>query len=233
MQSFEAAALEQRVDATAMLRDGDPADTILTIADETHAGIIVIGTQGGRGLGSVLPGSVAKKVLRHAERPVLVISRMAGVAPPESGGSFEHVVYPTDFSPASRSGLRLAELFARRTGAILSLVHVLRLPKVLPAIPGEKPIVMPRGVAARLREDLEGQMEGLIAGLDTEHVSGHVAVNASPAEGIADMARQDGIDLILIPRHSKHGVSTYFFGRTAENLARIAPVPVLLFNPSA
>ena len=40
------------------------------------------------------------------------------------------------------------------------------------------------------------------------------------------------IDLIVIPRHSHRSVAGYFFGRTAENLSRIAPCPVLAFSPN-
>lgn len=233
MEAFESASSENGVDAEALLRDGRPADTILEVADEVNAGMIVIGTQGARGLGNVLPGSTAKRVLRRAERPVLVISRLAGVAPAESGGSFEHVVYPTDFSPASRSGLHLAELFARRTTCTLSLINVLRMPRLIPSMPGEQPLVIPESVATHLREGLERQMAELVAGLDAEHVDSFVAINANPADGIVDMAKSSGIDLILIPRHSSHGVASYVFGRTAEKLAKLAPVPVLLFNPRA
>jgi nucleotide-binding universal stress UspA family protein len=231
MESFENTASELGIDANSILRDGKPAEVILEVADEVNAGMIVMGTQGTRGLSSVLQGSVAKKVLRRAERPVLVISRHAGVAPAESGGTFEHVVYPTDFSEASRSGLRLAELFARRTKANLTLVNVLKMPKYVPAGPGQDPIPIPKEIAGKLRQDLESQMETLVAELDSTNVNGYVAINSNPADGIADMAKQEGVDLIMVPRHSKHGVSTYFFGRTAEDLAKIAPVPVLLFTP--
>ncbi len=233
MDGFETAAAEQGVEAAPVLRNGRPADTILEVADEVDAGMIVMGTQGARGLGNLLTGSVAKRVLRRAERPVLVISREAGVAPAESGGTFEHVVYPTDFSDASRTGLRLAELFARRTSCMLSLINVLRMPRLIPSMPGEQPLVIPKSVADGLRVGLETQMAGLVAGLDAEHVDSYVSVNANPADGIIDAAKSTGVDLILMPRHSKHKVGTYLFGRTAENLIKLAPVPVLLFDPRA
>lgn len=233
MESFEDTANELGIDADVILRDGRPADTILKVADEVDAGMIVMGTQGARGVSGLLTGSVAKRVLRRAERPVLVISREAGVAPAESGGSFEHVVYPTDFSDASRSGLYLAELFARRTECKLSLINVLRMPRLIPSMPGEQPIVIPQRVADELRVGLENQMAELVAGLDAEHVDSFIAINANASYGIVDAAKASGVDLILMPRHSQHSVSTYFTGRTAENLIKIAPVPVLLFDPRA
>jgi nucleotide-binding universal stress UspA family protein len=52
---------------------GDPAHEILQRARRTRADLIVISTHGRRGLAHVLLGSVAEKVVRYAERPVLVL----------------------------------------------------------------------------------------------------------------------------------------------------------------
>jgi nucleotide-binding universal stress UspA family protein len=75
-------------EATAQLRDlvpdtfhdawdvevasGDPADTIIRIAAERHADLIVMGTHGRTGLRHALLGSVAEKVVRTAPCPVLI-----------------------------------------------------------------------------------------------------------------------------------------------------------------
>ncbi len=231
MSTFEQQAAELGVRARSILRDGDPAETILQVAEETDADLIVIGTQGARGLVSVLPGSVAKKVLRGADRPIMVISRMAGVAPAESGGSFERIVYPTDFSEASRAGLRVAELLVDKTDAALTLVNVVRLPRIIPSLPGEPPIMLPDRAVEHLQENFEKQMEELVAELPGDEIDSVVAVNADPAGGICDIASQSGVDLIVIARHSKHGAGSMVFGHTAEKVVKTAPVPVLLFNP--
>ncbi|MCB9682361.1 MAG: universal stress protein [Alphaproteobacteria bacterium] len=52
---------------------GDPAATILDLADAWTADLIVMGTHGRRGLARVLLGSVAEQVLRRARVPVLVV----------------------------------------------------------------------------------------------------------------------------------------------------------------
>lgn len=51
---------------------GDPASTLLEIADRVGAELIVIGTHGRKGFARVLVGSVAEAVLRDAKVPVLV-----------------------------------------------------------------------------------------------------------------------------------------------------------------
>jgi nucleotide-binding universal stress UspA family protein len=55
------------------LREGDPSVEILAAADELKARMIVMGTHGRRGFAHVLLGSVAEKVIRKSEIPVLTV----------------------------------------------------------------------------------------------------------------------------------------------------------------
>lgn len=55
------------------LQEGDPADEIIRMAQETHCDLIVMGTHGRSGLAHLLMGSVAEKVLRRASCPVLTV----------------------------------------------------------------------------------------------------------------------------------------------------------------
>jgi nucleotide-binding universal stress UspA family protein len=52
--------------------EGDPADEILKYADEIHAELIAMGSHGQSGIMRFLMGSVSRKVLDHAECPVLI-----------------------------------------------------------------------------------------------------------------------------------------------------------------
>jgi len=55
------------------LEEGDPATAILQVATEAGCGLIVMGTHGRTGLGRLLMGSVAEKVVRGATCPVLTV----------------------------------------------------------------------------------------------------------------------------------------------------------------
>jgi nucleotide-binding universal stress UspA family protein len=54
---------------------GIPDVEIITAARENQADMIVMGTQGKTGLSHVLLGSVAERVIRHAEVPVLTVHK--------------------------------------------------------------------------------------------------------------------------------------------------------------
>ena len=57
----------------AILRTGDAKDTILQVAKELGADLIVMGTHGRRGIKRALLGSIAELVVRTAACPVLTV----------------------------------------------------------------------------------------------------------------------------------------------------------------
>ena len=57
---------------------GDPATEIIKIADENDVNLIVVATHGRTGLGHMIFGSVAEKIIRHASCPVLTKRVMGG-----------------------------------------------------------------------------------------------------------------------------------------------------------
>ncbi len=230
MTGFERRARDLGIAANATMRDGDPAETILRTAEELGVGMLVLGMHGAREA-RILPGSVARKVLRHAERPVLVVSHMAGVAPAESGGTFESIVYPTDLSEGSRAGIRVARIIAQRTDARLTLAHVVRIPRIIPALPGEVSIMFPPDVGTGLELERRAELEELVDAVGDDRVECDLLVDEDPAQGICSLASESGHDLIVLPRHSVHRLGCLLFGHTAEHVARMAPVPVLLFSP--
>jgi len=64
---------EAGFEATAHVREGDPADQIIAAARALGTGLIVVGTRGQTRLRGLILGSVAQKVLLHAPCSVLVI----------------------------------------------------------------------------------------------------------------------------------------------------------------
>jgi nucleotide-binding universal stress UspA family protein len=72
-----ARSLGLAAEAQAVPDQVDVADTLIEIARERGAAVIVVGSHGISGLRSRVLGSVARKLIEHCDRPVLVI-RVAG-----------------------------------------------------------------------------------------------------------------------------------------------------------
>ena len=58
---------------TTHAREGDPADAILDVAEETGAGLVVVGNKGMTGASRFLLGSVPNKVSHHAPCGVYIV----------------------------------------------------------------------------------------------------------------------------------------------------------------
>lgn len=72
-ESVVGAAREAGVGATASIVRGTPYEEILEYAEDNDVDLIVMGTHGRTGLGHFLLGSVAERVIRHSDLPVLVV----------------------------------------------------------------------------------------------------------------------------------------------------------------
>jgi nucleotide-binding universal stress UspA family protein len=66
-------AKQAGVDAEPYPREGDPADAILDVAEETGADLVVVGNKGMTGAKRFLLGSVPNKVSHHAPSSVFIV----------------------------------------------------------------------------------------------------------------------------------------------------------------
>jgi nucleotide-binding universal stress UspA family protein len=55
------------------VREGDPAHTLIDVADETDADLIVVGAHGRSGMRRFMLGSVSGKLAHHATRSLLIV----------------------------------------------------------------------------------------------------------------------------------------------------------------
>ncbi len=70
---IEEMAKEAGVTCHKQVVGGDPAEELLRISKESGMDLLVMGSIGRSGLSKILLGSVAEKVVRHSEVPVLLV----------------------------------------------------------------------------------------------------------------------------------------------------------------
>lgn len=64
---------KDHIKATGLTKEGPVPDTILEVAEETHADMIAMSTHGRTGVKRWLMGSVADKIVHHTHIPVMLI----------------------------------------------------------------------------------------------------------------------------------------------------------------
>lgn len=61
-----------------VVKDGDPRDVILEVAESLKVDLIIMGTHGRRGLARMFLGSVAEDVSRRSQCPILLVRARKG-----------------------------------------------------------------------------------------------------------------------------------------------------------
>jgi nucleotide-binding universal stress UspA family protein len=69
------------VEAETEIAEGNAASEIVDFARQQAVDLIVVGSRGLGKLSSVLLGSVSREILKHADRPVLIVKEMVGDRP--------------------------------------------------------------------------------------------------------------------------------------------------------
>lgn len=210
-------------------RPGVPSQAIVNYARETGCDLIVMATHGRGGFQQLILGSTTLRVLRHSHTPVLTINAIAmerGFQLPKT------ILYPTDFSAPSRVALDLALSFADQLGARLDLLHVLKLPTFVPAIPGEPPVYMPQTAVSSMKELYRTELERLTDKTREGSVTYNVTIGGNPGQAIAEYAQEQGQDMVIMPSHGHGALHNLFFGSTAEATVRLSPAPVLVVPPA-
>lgn len=218
---------EAGIGCTGHLVDGMPSQEVVDAAKRFGADLIVMGTRGRTGLKHVLLGSVAERVARTADCPVLTVKA-------DEGGALDPrvVVVPMDFSLAARRALTLAERIATAMGpSRLILVHGYYVPVEL-----EQLLVAEKGgtggLLDRLSEESASELEAILQDLQHAGVSvEYVAEHGPPERVIARIAEERQADLIVMGTHGRTGLSHMLMGSVAEHVVRTASCPVLTVRP--
>jgi nucleotide-binding universal stress UspA family protein len=141
---------------------------------------------------------------------------------------YKRILVPIDGSATSMRGLDEAIKLAKLSGASIHLVHV--LDQFLFGT-GETYTVDVFGLQKEAGERILGQGKERVA-------AGGVPVTtfvSEPMPGrvcdiVCDQAHKAGADLIVLGTHGRRGIGRLLMGSDAEQVLRLAPVPVLLIR---
>jgi nucleotide-binding universal stress UspA family protein len=91
--------------------------------------------------------------------------------------------------------------------------------------------VIRRQQDTRLKTEAEKYLDSLIGQLKLENVIVQTAVVVGkPADRLADYARENNVDLIVMSTHGRSGISRWVWGSTADRVLRSSCVPVMMIR---
>lgn len=218
---------------------GNPAEGIALATLVHGADVIVMATHGRSGLGRVVLGSVAERVLHEASAPVLLVraDRAPDAPPPSSSGPYRRVLVPLDGTAPAEDALRYVAHHASMRGAEVVLIHS-EQETALTAGAGVWGYTSPQGLE-QAEEELQRRCDESRAYLDEMarlHLAGHpthsYVMAGGPGEAIVHVAQDQGADVIVMATHARHGLDYALHGSVARHLLHHARVPVLLLHRS-
>lgn len=208
---------------TLLDEDVDVASTIVRRAASLPADLVVIGTHGRSGFERFLLGSVAEKVLRGADCPVLTVPPHVDPEAVHHPSLFPQILCPLDFSKASARALEYASSLAHDAGAHVTLLHVVDLPEDMPE-PGAPDLSGYR--ATRFKAAGRALESAAVAIQNGNHVSQSILIG-KPYREILRVAGELEPDLIVMGVQGRSAIDLGFFGSTTQHVVRRAACPVL------
>jgi len=198
------------------------APTLLRMAKNEDADLIVMGTHGRRGVQRAVYGSVAEEVLRTAPCPAFTARAREGGPSATSTTPIERILVPIDFSDLSQSALDYAARLARIYDVPLRLLHAVESPTLPSVYEMQSPKTKSRKVRDRAERELHNWGKAVAA--DDQSVS-YVVHRGEPEESLVQAADLD--TLTVMGTRGLSGVRRTMLGSTTEAVMRGANGPVL------
>ncbi|MFN4180703.1 MAG: universal stress protein [Armatimonadota bacterium] len=198
--------------STALVRPGQAAQTIVQTANEVGADLIVLGAHGHTSFREKLLGSTTEQVLQTSPVPVLFVRERCEP-------KFRHFLVPSDLSDAALPALDYAISLADLTKAKITLLHVVA--------PYEGSPEAWEKLKQETKEELKRWSDKVVEPSEVPTVETKVIRYHHPGAGITDFARENEVDLIIIPTHGRGALGRLIFGSVASHVIYYAPCPVI------
>lgn len=140
---------------------------------------------------------------------------------------YQRILVPIDGSALSVGGLETAIELARLTGGALRLLHVcdaLTMAAALKTLSSDV-VGMMEEVGAGILEDGRAHAEASGISVSTHLVE---TLGTRVSDATIAHAAEWGADLIVIGTHGRRGIARMLLGSDAEEIVRMAAVPILL-----
>lgn len=212
LESFAEQLRQKGLTVSTSVRLGKADQLIVQTAQETGADLVVMGAHGHTSFREKLLGSTTEQVLQVSPVPVLFVRE-------KCEPNFRHFLVPSDLSDAALLALDYAVNLAMIANAKVTLLHVVAPYEGSPEAWEE----LKREMKAELQKWSSKTFEQTALPLIELKVTRY----HHPSAGITEFARQNDVDLIVIPTRRHGALDRLIFGSVASHVIYYAPCPVI------
>lgn len=202
MQQF----LENTSNTKGVVRIGNIESDILHYEKNEAVNLIIMGTHGSDGLAQQLSGTIADKIIRLANAPVISLKCKRETA------EFKDILLAGDFNPPIKDNIEQLKELAAIFGAKLHLLRV------------NTPFNNDK------KEMIEHNMDQYCELNEIENADFHIVEAKSVEAGITDFSGKNNIEFIAIGSRGRMGISAFFNGCVSADLVNHLYKPVFTFR---
>jgi len=210
----------QSAAVSAIRRQGDPAEEILAVACSEGVSLIAMSTHGRTGISRLVRGSVAERVLRSADTPVLLVNPFT--KPHAQDSQISRILVPLDRSATSAAVIPEVAQLAQAYSSHVTLFHVanpeLHESPMAERRETERDKVFREQAAIHVRQLAEAGVQATVK----------VVFEFGAAAQILAAVEDQAIDLVALTTHGRSGMSRWLFGSVAEHVIRQCRAPLLV-----
>ena len=210
-----------RVEADMNIMTGDVASSIVQVAEEIDAAMIVVGPYR-RKLKNIFVGTTAERTIERSDRPVLMANGMPS-------GVYERTFLALDLDDASRSAVRAARALGVIEGTVVTAMHAFDAPAAgMMRRAMEVPDAIDHYVAGE-EAQARPKVEEFLAELDVRpELLLLRPIEAVPAQSILACAEAENAELVVVGTNRRRGAERLLLRSVATEILRQADCDVLV-----
>jgi len=224
-----------------LLLEGGVIEAIQEQVAKDAVDLVVMTTHGRGPLGRFWLGSVADKLLRQLDVPLLLVH--PGQSAPDLAADrvIKHVLVPLDGSELAERVLEPVTSLGDLMGCDYTLLRVVK--PVHPSLPYTEGLSIAQlageildrieKLQGEVRQEALSYLNNVAERLRTRSlgVRTRIAVHEHPAAAILNEVTTGAADLVAIETHGRGGLSRLFLGSVADKVLRGSSVPLLVHHP--
>jgi nucleotide-binding universal stress UspA family protein len=215
LSEAEKIAKKERVLIKTVCEEGEIYERIVDLADSENCDLIIIGRRGMSKFKRTLIGSVTARVIGHSLRDVLIV-------PEKTQIGWQKVLVTTDGSKYSDAAAEKAINFTQSYGGELKILSVVDIPS---SVYGEAPAAVEEMVKKAKGYIEKVKLQADAAGIKSETL---VREGEEAHQIINKIAKEKGINTIVIGSHGRTGLKRLLMGSVTEKVIGYATCPVLV-----
>jgi nucleotide-binding universal stress UspA family protein len=219
---------------SSVILDGPTEEALARYVHDIGADLVAMTTHGRGGIRGAWLGSVADRLVRRLDVPVLVTRAREGAGTLSLPPKIRQILVPLDGSALAEAALAPAAAIAELFEAELVLVQIVPPLTAGSLLPVNFAAGYDRDAVALQRKQAQEYLEDLSEDLRKRGTRVRTTVSVAPnvGEALIGLAHPQRLDLVAIATHGRSRVQRLMLGSVADKLIRGAEPPVLVVRPT-